>query len=289
MKTKTDEQTKETQGKHYVVDTRNVSPLNRAGGNIRTDYGEKDGTLLELVESIRENGIKEPLKGFRDPEDPDKWIAINGHTRLKACAILNEQGVFPRAKMITVDGRTMSDEDLILDMISSNAGRPLKPIEIAEAVRRLIAYGLTLEEIAKKFAKELVFIKNMDLLAKAPKRLREMVSDGRIAYTLVLQTFKQTQDFNKAIEIIEKAGGIAKAEKAGKEKPGSDSESTQKITKRHVDEASNKVDSLKELARVFNDHKENPMTIKSKELFDFASSLSNSRLVASDIKKLLFN
>lgn len=283
----------ETQGKHYVVDTRIVSPLNRAGGNIRTDYGEKDGTLQELVDSIRENGIKEPIKGFRDPEDPERWIAINGHTRLKACEILNKEGKVIRAKIITVDARTISDEDLIFDMISSNAGRPLKPMEMAEAVRRLRNFEIPIEEIAKKFGKNLILVKNLELLSKAPKKFRDMVSDGSIAYTLVLQTFKQTQDWNKAVEVIERASGISKNEKISRTKSEFDvtPEVHSKITKRHVDEALNKVDSLKELQRALNNFKEdkNNREIKNPELFKFANDLANGRLVASDIETILFS
>lgn len=292
------EDTKETQGKHYVVDTRNVSPLNRAGGNIRTDYGEKDGTLKELVESIRENGIKEPLKGYRDPNNSERWIAINGHTRLKACGILNEEGIVVRAKMITVDSRSISDEDLIFDMISSNAGRPLKPMEMAEAVRRLRNFELSVEEIAKKFGKELVFVKNLELLSKAPKKFRDMVNDGKIAYTLVLQTFKNTQDWNKAVEIIEKAALISINEKTERSKKSSSEDGFDvspdtyaKVTKRHVDEALNKVDSIKELQRAINNFKssENKREIKNGELYRFAENLANSRLVSSEIENLLFN
>lgn len=297
MKQNQESEKSETQGKHYVVDTRIVSPLNRAGGNIRTDYGEKDGSLQELVDSIRENGIKEPIKGFRDPEDPERWIAVNGHTRLKACEILNKEGKVIRAKIITIDSRSVSDEDLIFDMISSNAGRPLKPMEMAEAVRRLLNYGLEIGEIAKRFGKELVFVKNLELLSKAPKKFREMVSDGSIAYTLVLQTFKKTQDWNKAVEIIEKAGGVAKSEKIERiKKSDSDSDINpdtvqQKITKRHVDEAMNRVDSIKELQRALNNFKESEedKEIKNQELFKFANDLANGRLVSSDIEELLFS
>lgn len=129
---------KETQGKHYVVDVRNISPLNRAGGNVRSDYGEKDGTLMELVNSIRKYGILEPFKGFRDPENTGKWIAVNGHTRMKACEILAKENIFPVAKMITIGvACDISDEDLLFHMYDSNTGRQLKPMEFAEICRRL--------------------------------------------------------------------------------------------------------------------------------------------------------
>jgi len=284
-----------TQGKHYEVDTRLISPLNRAGGNIRSDYGEKDGSLQELVDSIRENGIKEPLKAFRDPDNKDKWIAINGHTRLKACEILNKEGLAIRAKIIVVDARRLSDEELITDMVVSNAGRPLKAIEMAEAVRRMIGYGHKPKDIAKKWGKTAPQIKNLELLANAPKVLRDMVSDGKISSTLVLTTFKEHQDFNKAMEIIKSAAGIAIKKRAVKEGEMLVDEEFDvepsihaKVTKKHIDMASNRVDSMRELQRVLN---KNGLTRerKNEDLYTFAKKLAQNELIGSEIETYLFN
>lgn len=282
----------ETQGKHFEVDTRNIAPLERAGGNIRTDYGDKDGSLQELVDSIRENGIKEPLKAHRDPDNKERWIAINGHTRLKACEILNKEGIIIRAKVILVDARKISDEELITEMVVSNTGRPLKVIELAEAVRRMIGYGNKPKDIAKKWGKTLHQVNNLHLLSNAPKQLRDMVSSGVLSGSLVLSTFKEYQDFNKATEVLMAAanvaqskakakGGNAISEEGGKEK-------TIKITKKHLDEATNKVDSARELQRVINKHEANPMTVANEELLLFAKKIAHNRVIGSDIEEILF-
>ena len=288
-------ETKETTGKYFVVDTINISPLQRAGGNIRTDYGEKDGTLLELVESIRSNGIKEPMKGYRDSENEGKWIAINGHTRLKACEILRNEGIEVKAKVILVDARKVSDEELIYDMITSNAGRPLKPIEMAEAVRRLIAKGVDVAEISQRFGKTKDFIRNLELLAMSPKRVRDLVSDGRIAYSLVLEALKKCKDFNEAVELIEKAAGLAQAPKQIKtegfeheESPSESDGQNNRIKRSHLYEAMNRVDSFKELQSVFKSQIDNQKPVVNQELFLFAKKLIENKLVKSDIEKLLF-
>lgn len=290
----------ESQGKHFEVDTRNISPLNRAGGNIRNDYGEKDGSLQEMVDSIRENGVKEPLKAYRDPENKERWIAINGHTRLKACEILNKEGVVIRAKVLLVDARKLSDEEIITDMVVSNAGRPLKAIELAEAVRRMIGYGNKAKDIAKKWGKTTYQIKNLELLANAPKELRDLVSSGVMSATLVLQVFKEHQDFNKAVEVLRAAVGVAITKAKAKAKPDSGSadadhvdvspEVHAKVTSKHVKQATNKVDSFRELQRVISGYatSENQPDVKSEELLLFAKKIANHRLIGSEIYELLF-
>lgn len=111
----------ETQQKHYEVDVRNIKPLERAGGNIRTDYGD----ISELSESIAQNGIVVPLRAYRSEEDPEQWVAIDGHRRLKAAMQLVEKGETVRAKIISVDRRKLSDEQLIYEMVITNEGKPL--------------------------------------------------------------------------------------------------------------------------------------------------------------------
>lgn len=58
MKTEQVETTVEVAGKHWEVDVMNIKPLERTGGNLRIDYGEEDGSFKELIDSIRENGIR---------------------------------------------------------------------------------------------------------------------------------------------------------------------------------------------------------------------------------------
>lgn len=94
---------KETAQKYYEVDVRNIQPLDKAGGNIREDYGDSDGSFQETVDSIRENGIIMPLRGYRDKTNPEIWHTTDGHRRVKAAMKLyNEEGIVIRARIVNV-------------------------------------------------------------------------------------------------------------------------------------------------------------------------------------------
>lgn len=282
----------ETQQKYWEVDVKNVKPLNRAGGNIRVDYGEKDGSFQELVDSIRENGVLVPIRGYRDKENDGQWIAIDGHRRLTAAMkLVEEEKLDIRIRVVVVDARKVSDEQIIYEMVTTNSGKALSPIEMAEAVRRLQAYGHSTKDIAKKFGKTYDFVNNLSLFASAPKRLRDHVAANKVSYSLVLDVLRETKDFNEAIEKIEKALDIAKSQVKQKMSIDPDTDTSEplqyKATKQHLDLATNKVDSMKELQMVIREIEEQKLDVSNKELFNFATAIAKNRITASDIKKEL--
>jgi ParB/RepB/Spo0J family partition protein len=277
----------ETQGKHYIVDTRYISELNRAEGNVREDYGEGDGSLEELVLSIQKNGIKKPITCFRDLENAGHWIVIDGHRRLRAAKILNEQGTVIRCRVFCIDGRTISDEDIITEMVISNEGKALKPIELAEAVRRMLGYEFTEDQIAKMWGKTVVQIRNLSLLSKAPNRIKKMVSNNKLSATLAIDVLKKTPDFDEAISLIEKAGGVVVKSKSepGVEEPKELLE--KKVTKKDITEAMNIVDSQKELKLVMK--KDNSKrTVKDQNMYNLLKKIVDNSITGAEIENLLF-
>lgn len=236
----------------WEVDVRNIRPLERAGGNIREDYGDID----ELANSIEESGIMVPIRAYRDKDNEGEWIAIDGHRRLKAAMqLVNEKGLTIRAKLLVVDYRKLSDEQLVYDMVITNSGKELNPVELAEAVRRLIGYGHKAKEIAVKFGKPTPFVKNLELFSAAPRRIKEMVKNNTVSYTLVLQILKNAPDFNEAISQIESALKVAKENKAIKNgiTIDDDNDLRVKVTKRSLDKATNKLNSYIELQRALGE------------------------------------
>ncbi len=312
MSTKTKESviTAETQGKHFEVDIRNIRPLQRAGGNIRSDYGD----LTELAISIFYEGIIMPMRGYRvEDEGFSGYESFDGHRRLAAGNLLLKGFEAPdpntgekmlykldsvRAKVIIVRADRYSDEQIILDMITTNSGKPLNPVEISEAIRRLMVHGWNAKEIAAKFGKTVRYVQNLEILAGAPKRHREMVASGVISYTLLGDIFKKAADYNEAIAQIEAALGVAKTEKKTsgkdndlgehKEEEESDDLSGVHITKKHLDKAINRVDSSVELKLVFKRQIDNPKTVGNSELYTFAKLIIENKLTADGIEKLLF-
>lgn len=290
------ETTAETAQKHWEVDVQNIKPLNRAGGNIRVDYGNEDGSFKELVASIESNGILVPLRAYRDKDNEGEWIAIDGHRRLAAAMKLVDKGLSIRAKIISVDARKVSDEQMIIDMVITNSGKPLSPLELSDAVHRLVVLGYKPKEVAAKFGMEVHAVRNLDLLGSAPKRIRDLISKNKLSYTVALDFIKTSADFNDAIDKIERAFSIVAGEKRVKVQTSGheqiedidEPEVNSPITRRHLDSVNNKVDSLMELKKVFKKHIDSPMDIKNQELFSFCKKLSENKLMAADITKLLF-
>lgn len=280
MSQKTPKLFDETAQKHFEVDVRNIKPLPEdrgSGGNIRTDYGDID----ELAQSIETNGIIMPLRAYRDKTTDNGWIAIDGHRRLRAAMkLVEEKNIKICAKVIVVDARYISDEQMIYDMVLTNSGKPLSMVEMSEAVRRLVAYKHPIKEIAAKFGKPVTFIKNLEQFSNAPRRIKEMVSGKDISYSLVNKIFKESSDFQDAIKTIEVAAGLAKESVT--------SGAPKKITPKHISAATNKVDSFKELQRVFRNAVGKQKVATNVELLDFATKLVNNNLDAKTIESLLY-
>jgi hypothetical protein len=163
---------------------------------------------------------------------------------------------------------------LIIDMVVTNSGKPLSPIEMAEAVRRLINFGYTTKDVATKFGKTTHFIRNLELLASAPKRIRDLVAENKISYSWVLLMLKECTDFNEATNKIEEALNFSIKES--------------RISKRHLNEVRNVVDSFKELRSVFKKQIDKPSEVLNPELVSFAKRLLNNELTANQIEKLLY-
>ncbi len=283
--------------KDYAVDLRNVKPLERSGGNIRQDYGETDASFDELKESIAENGIITPIRAYRDAENPEMWFIIDGHRRHRAGMVLVNEGATIIVRVIPVDRKKISDESLVIDMVTTNTGKPLSPLELSEAVRRLISYGRKPKDIAKKFGWKTFVVKNLEMLGSAPTRIRNLISSNQLKYTVALDFLRSSSDYNEAIEKIEQAFSVAKSEKIKKDISNSaknidsnilDEDKPVTITRKHLNEVNNKVDSNLELRKVFKKQIDSQQDIKNQELYSFCKKMVENKLTASEIEKLIF-
>lgn len=159
------------------------------GLNIRKDFGD----MKELVESIRQNGIKVPLRGFKNK---DFYTVTAGHRRLKAAGILAAEGIEILLPMVLHEKGT-TDEAIMLEMFTTNDGKPLTALEMAEGISRLIAYGWNEKEIAAKLGKSTVHVNNLNRLAQLPKAAKKMVENGTVSATFMIDRIKENtvEDF----------------------------------------------------------------------------------------------
>ncbi len=130
--------------------------------------------LAELVASIRESGVLQPLTVR--PSAQGGYELIAGERRLRAAgqAGLTEVPVVVR--------EVTDQEALELALIENLQREDLNPIEEAEGYRRLAEeFSLTQDEVADKVGKSRPAVANALRLLLLPDEVKEMVADGRIS------------------------------------------------------------------------------------------------------------
>jgi ParB family transcriptional regulator, chromosome partitioning protein len=164
--------------------------------------------LTELMDSIREHGIIQPLIVR---QVSGKLELIAGERRWRAA---KELGL----KEVPLIVRTASDQDVLEMALIENLQREgLNPIEEAEAYQRLSKdFNMRQEDIALRVGKNRATVANAIRLLELPTPVREMLSDGRIStgHAKVLLTLKKPTDQEAAAdEVVRKSLTVRAVEK----------------------------------------------------------------------------
>ncbi len=152
-------------------------PLDRIHPNPdqpRQDFGESG--LTELAQSIRANGIIQPITVCEVPYRDGDFYIIAGERRWRAAKLagLSEVPVFIRA--------VGPDKLLELALIENIQREDLNPIETARAFEQLGGqYHLTHEQIAERTGKDRSTITNSLRLLRLAPEVQDYVAAGRIA------------------------------------------------------------------------------------------------------------
>ncbi len=129
-------------------------------------------SLTDLVNSIREQGILEPIVVANTPAG---YQIIAGERRWRSAKILGLVNVPVVVKEVT--------PQVMLEMsIVENVQREdLNPIERAQAYKRLIdEFGLSVTEVAKRVGKSLPYISNTIRLLTLPDAIKDALAAGVI-------------------------------------------------------------------------------------------------------------
>ena len=131
------------------------------------------GALEELVASIREKGILQPV--LVRPT-PDGYELVAGERRFRAAEA---------AGLSTIPAvvRRLSDREAIEAALVENIQRAdLNAIELAEAYQRLVHdFSLSQEQVAERVGKDRATVANTMRLLKLPPPVRLAVADGRLS------------------------------------------------------------------------------------------------------------
>ena len=129
-------------------------------------------SLQELVDSIREQGILEPIVVARTPAG---YQIIAGERRWRASKILGLERVPVVVKETTPQGM------LEMSIVENVQREDLNPIERAQAYKRLIdEFGLGTNEVARKVSKSAPTVSNTIRLLSLPDAIKDALVAGVI-------------------------------------------------------------------------------------------------------------
>lgn len=140
----------------------------------RKDFQPEE--LEELANSIRENGLLQPLMVRPAPGGRDRWELVAGERRLRAIALLGWTEV--QALVREVDDQTL----LVLALVENLQREALGPLEEAEGYQVLTeSFGLTQGEIAHAVGKNRSTVANTLRLLQLPPSVRKLVAQGDLS------------------------------------------------------------------------------------------------------------
>jgi len=173
-------------------------------------------SLQELVDSIREQGILEPIVVA---ETPAGYQIIAGERRWRASKVLG------LAKVPVIVKKTTPQGMLEMSIVENVQREDLNPIERAQAYRRLIdEFGLGTNEVARKVGKSAPTISNTIRLLSLPDAIKDalvagVITEGHVRplislgeTRLMLELFKKILRENSTVRQTEDMARKAKSE-----------------------------------------------------------------------------
>lgn len=129
-------------------------------------------SLTDLVNSIREQGILEPIVVAKTPAG---YQIIAGERRWRASRILG------LAKVPVIIKETTPQGMLEMSIVENVQREDLNPIERAQAYKRLIdEFNISVTEVAKRVGKSLPYISNSIRLLTLPDAIKDALAAGVI-------------------------------------------------------------------------------------------------------------
>lgn len=133
-------------------------------------------SLAELAESIRRNGVLQPILVRRAAKDSSKYVIIAGERRWRA-ARLAELNEIPAVISDADDARSAE-----LALIENLQREDLNPVEEAEGFRALgEVYGLKQDEIAERVGRSRPAVTNALRLLTLDREVLDMLAGGALS------------------------------------------------------------------------------------------------------------
>lgn len=183
-----------------------VSHLKPGKFQPRRQFDEE--AIADLVESVRDKGILQPILVRPHPLDPHAFEIIAGERRWRAAqrAQLHE---------VPVIVRDLTDKEALEVALVENLQRQdLSPLEEADGYRRLIdEFSHTQEELSKAVGKSRSHVANMMRLLALPDPIKVMVDKSQLSAGHARALLTAVDPVALAKQVVEKGLNVRQTEK----------------------------------------------------------------------------
>jgi ParB family chromosome partitioning protein len=199
-----------------------------------------DEGMASLVQSVKQQGIVQPLLVRPDPTRAGEYEIVAGERRWRAAqaAQLHE---------VPAVVRELGDRDTLEIALVENIQREdLSPLEEARGYRRLIdEFGHTQEELANALGKSRSHVANLLRLLTLPESVQQMLSEGKLSAGHARALITAAEPERLAERIVAKGLSVRDAERLAQEaKPGAPSPAKPSRVARAIDTPESDPDTL---------------------------------------------
>jgi ParB family transcriptional regulator, chromosome partitioning protein len=174
-----------------------------------------DTALNELADSIRQNGIMQPVVVRPSPKKKDQYEIIAGERRWRAAQLAS-------LKEIPVIIRDLTDKQALeLALIENIQRQDLSPLDEANGYQRLIEeFDYTQEELAGSVGKSRSHVANLLRLLSLPDDVKDMMNKGELTMGHARALIGVPNASDIARDIVRKGLNVRQAEQASRQAQG---------------------------------------------------------------------
>ncbi len=167
-----------------------------------------DAALSDLVHSIQEKGVLQPLLVRQNPKRPGGYEIIAGERRFRASKMAG-------LTQIPVIVKDFDDKSALEVALIENLQREdLNPLEEAEAYRRLLnEFQYTQEELSKVVGKSRSHVANMMRLLDLPDEIKALIEKKEITIGHARALLNAQNPVDLVREVIQKGLSVRQTEK----------------------------------------------------------------------------
>lgn len=184
-----------------------IDYLSAGPWQVRRNFDKNE--LYSLSQSIKNNGIFQPIVVVSDKEKQGKYKIVAGERRWRAAQLANVHEV-----PIILRDDLSSDKIVEISLLENLERSDLNPIEEAKGYEDLInEHNYTQEKVAKIFSKSRPYITNFLRLLTLPDEIKSYIVEGELSVGHARAIINSENSLEVAKDIIKRGLSVREVEK----------------------------------------------------------------------------